>query len=351
MPMPWPDLARWAPQSLRAWLLISFGAGMAALLGVAGLVGWPASIGTRGLLLVAAAGLGVFAAFGWGVGRLTRPLAELAAAIDRQGVDLRDAPLAERGPQEVQAMARAFNRMRTRIADLLADQTRMLAAISHDLRTPATRLRLRVEFVRDQELQHLMLRDLDEMDAMLTEALDFLAHDVREEPRKLVDVTALLQAVCDDYADVGRPVGFVEPPPLRFRSVPTLFAAAGQEHRFEHERRVRMLCRPNALRRAVNNLIDNALKYGFRAEVHLEADAHRVRIGVLDHGPGIADAELDKVLMPFYRIESSRQRSSGGMGLGLAIVKAVADAHEGRVELANRERGGLAATLELPREV
>jgi len=241
--------------------------------------------------------------------------------------------------------------MRARIADLLADQTRMLAAISHDLRTPATRLRLRVEFVRDEELQRLMLRDLDEMDTMLSEALAFLAHNVREEPLKLVDVTALLQAVCDDYADVGRPVGFVEPPPLRFRSVPTSFAAAGQEHQFEHERRVRMLCRPNALRRAVNNLIDNALAYGFRAEVHLDADAHRVRIGVLDQGPGIAEAEIDKVLMPFYRIESSRQRATGGMGLGLAIVKAVADAHHGRVDLANRERGGLAATLELPREV
>jgi signal transduction histidine kinase len=351
MQMPWPDLARWAPQSLRAWLLIGFGAGLAALLGIAGLLGWPETIGTGGLLLVAAAGLGVFAAFGWGVGRLTRPLAELAAAIDRQGVDLRDAALAETGPLEVRAMARAFNRMRERIAGLLADQTRMLAAISHDLRTPATRLRLRVEFVRDEELQRQMLRDLDEMDAMLSEALAFLAHDAREEPRKLVDVTALLQAVCDDYADVGRPVGFVEPPPLRFRSVPTLFAAAGQEHRFEHERRVRMLCRPHALRRAVNNLIDNALAYGFRAEVHLEADAHRVRIGVLDQGPGIAEGELDKVLMPFYRLESSRQRCSGGMGLGLAIVKAVADAHDGRVELANRERGGLAATLELPREI
>lgn len=351
MAPPRPDRARWVPQSLRAWLLACFGAGVAALLAVAGVLAWPEPLGAGGLLLLAVAGLGLLAAFGWGVDRLIHPLGALAAAIDRHGVDLRDAPLAEHGPLEVRAMARAFNRMRARIADLLADQTRMLAAISHDLRTPATRLRLRVEFVRDEELQRLMLRDLDEMDAMLSEALAFLAHNVREEPLKLVDVTALLQAVCDDYADVGRPVGFVEPPPLQFRSVPTLFAAAGQEHRFEHERRVRMLCRPNALRRAVNNLIDNALTYGFRAEVHLEADARRVRIGVLDQGPGIVEDEIDKVLMPFYRIESSRQRATGGMGLGLAIVKAVADAHHGRVELANRERGGLAATLELPREI
>ena len=227
----------------------------------------------------------------------------------------------------------------------------MLAAMSHDLRTPATRLRLRVEFVReDAELQRLMLRDLDEMDALLDEAMAFLAHDVREEPRKLVDLNALLQAVCDDYADVGQPVSYLEPPPLRFHSVPMLFAAAGQELSFENERKVRLQCRPNALRRAVNNLIDNALKYGFRADVQLDADAQRVRIGVLDRGPGIRDEELDKVLLPFYRIESSRQRATGGMGLGLAIVKAVADAHRGRVELCNRVEGGLMATLELPRE-
>lgn len=344
-------LVQCAPRSLRAQLVACVAIALAALLVLAdGLAGpLQGSLGAWLLLLAGAAV--VLALAGWAIGRLVEPIRELAEMIEQRGVEARERPLPERGPLEARAMARAFNRQRERIAELLDDQRRMLAAISHDLRTPATRLRLRVEFVRqDAELQGLMLRDLDEMDALLAEAMAFLAHDLREEPRKLVDLNALLQAVCDDYADVGQPVGYVEPPPLRFRSVPTLFAAAGQELSFESERKVRLHCRPAALRRAVNNLIDNALKYGFRADVQLDADAQRVRIGVFDRGPGIPGDELDKVLLPFYRIESSRQRATGGMGLGLAIVKTVADAHCGRVELCNRPEGGLMATLELPRE-
>lgn len=348
----WRDaLDRGVPRSLRARLLCCLAAALLLLLVLAGLIVGPLARTLGAWLMFVLAAVPVLAVAGWAVGRLVAPLAELAVAIERRGAEAREPPLPERGPLEARSMAAAFNRLRERNAALLADQTRMLAAVSHDLRTPATRLRLRVEFVReDSELQRLMLRDLDEMDALLAEAMAFLAHDVREEPRKLVDVGALLQAVCDDYADLGRPVGYAEPPPLRFRSVPTLFSAAGQELSFDAERRVRLHCRPNALRRAVNNLIDNALKYGHRADVQLDADAQRVRIGVLDRGPGIPDAELDRVLLPFYRIESSRQRSTGGMGLGLAIVKAVAEAHRGRVELCNRAEGGLEATLELPRE-
>lgn len=301
-------------------------------------------------LLAVAALAALWAVSAWSLGHLSRPFQTLASAIASRGEDLRGLPHAEQGPVEARAMANAYNRMRQRIAGLMSDQTRMLAAISHDLRTPATRLRLRAEFVRDAELRAAMLHDLDEMDAMLTEALAFLTHDAYEEQPKSVEMTALLQAVCDDYADLGRPVSFVEPPQLRFRSVPTLFAAAGHEHSFAHQRKVRMVCRPNALRRAVNNLIDNALKYGFRAELRLLADVHRVRITVCDQGPGIALAEQDKVMLPFYRVESSRQRATGGMGLGLAIVKAVAEAHRGRIELRNAELGGLEATLELPRD-
>ncbi|WP_128002820.1 ATP-binding protein [Piscinibacter defluvii] len=349
---PWRDsLARGVPRSLRARLLGLLALTLAALLLLAGLLlGLPAASAGAWLAWLLAA-VPLLALAGWAAGRMVAPIGDLAAAIEQQAADVREPPLPERGPLEARVMAQAFNRQRERIAGLLADQTRMLAAVSHDLRTPATRLRLRVEFVReDAELQRLMLRDLDEMDALLAEAMAFLAHDVRGEPRKLVDLGALLQSLCDDYADLGRPVGFAEPPPLRFRSVPTLFSAAGRELSFDGERKVRLHCRPNALRRAVNNLIDNALKYGHRADVQLDADAQRVRIGVLDRGPGIPPEELDRVLLPFYRIESSRQRSTGGMGLGLAIVKAVAEAHRGRVELSNRAEGGLAATLELPRE-
>lgn len=349
----WPEaLARGAPRSLRARLLWCVAIALLLLLVLADTLAGPLQRSIGAALALLAGTVAVLVLADWAITRLVEPIRELAALIERRSVEDRGEPLPERGPLEARAMARAFDRQRERIAELLDDRTRMLAAISHDLRTPATRLRLRAEFVReDAELQRLMLRDLDEMDALLTEAMAFLADDVREEPRKLVDLSALLQAVCDDYADVGQPVGLVEPPPLRFRSVPTLFAAAGQELSFGGERRVRLQCRPNALRRAVNNLIDNALKYGFRADVRLDADARHVRIGVLDRGPGIPAEELDKVLLPFYRIESSRQRSTGGMGLGLAIVKTVADAHRGRVELSNRAEGGLLVTLELPREL
>lgn len=344
-------LLRLAPRSLRARLVWCVAVALAALLLLAGLLVGAPGHGAGAWVLLVVGAVAVLAVTSWAIGRLVEPIQELAAAIEEQGVEVGAQPLPERGTLEARAMARAFNRQRERIAELLADQTRMLAAISHDLRTPATRLRLRVEFVReDAELQRLMLRDLDEMDTLLAEAMAFLAHDARGEPRKVVDLNALLQAVCDDYADVGRPVGYIEPPPLRFHSVPTLFAVAGRELSFDNERKVRVHCRPNSLRRAVNNLIDNALTYGHRAEVQLDADAEHVRIGVLDHGPGIPDEELDKVLLPFYRIESSRHRATGGMGLGLAIVKAVADAHRGRVELCNRSEGGLMATLELPRE-
>ena len=350
---PWRErLLRCLPRSLRGRLLLCMAATVAALLLLAHWPGGPQPRSLGAWLVLAATGALVMALAHWVIARMVEPIQELAEAIQHQGADIGERPLPEHGPLEVRTMAQAFNRQRECITTLLENQTRMLAAISHDLRTPATRLRLRVEFVRqDAELQRQMLRDLDEMDTLLTEAMAFLSHDAREEPHKLVDLSALLQAVCDDYADLGRPVAFIEPPPLRFRSVPTVFCAAGDELSFGNTRRVRLQCRPTALRRAVNNLIDNALKYGFRADVQLDADAQHVRIGVHDRGPGIPEDELDKVLLPFYRIESSRQRSTGGMGLGLAIVKSVVEAHRGRIELCNDVKGGLIVTLELPRAV
>lgn len=302
------------------------------------------------VLLAALAALGVvFVALGVAARALAQPIHTLASSIDARGEDVQVPLLPEAGPVEARAMARADNRLRTRLASVLADQTRMLAAVSHDLRTPSTRLRLRAELVAEAELREAMLRDLDEMDAMLTEVLEFLSHEVREEAVKSVDLTALLQSVCDDYADLGRSVTFSEPPPLTFHGVPTLFASAQQTHVFQHERKVRQSCRPNALRRAMCNLIDNALKYGHRADVQLDAGGEAVRIVVHDTGPGIPEDEMEKVFLPLYRLESSRQRSTGGIGLGLAIVKAVVAAHHGRVELRNRPEGGLSVSVELPR--
>jgi signal transduction histidine kinase len=304
------------------------------------------------VLLAALCALGVvFVGLGVAARALAAPIRTLASSIDARGEDVQVPPLPEAGPVEARAMARADNRLRTRLASVLADQTRMLAAVSHDLRTPSTRLRLRVELVADGELRDAMLRDLDDMDTMLTEVLEFLSHEVREEAVKAVDLTALLQSVCDDYADLGRPVTFSEPPPLTFHGVPTLFASTQQTHVFRHERKVRQSCRPNALRRALCNLIDNALKYGHRADVQLDAGGEAVRIAVHDTGPGIPEDEMEKVFLPLYRLESSRQRSTGGIGLGLAIVKAVVAAHHGRIELRNRPEGGLSVSVELPRSM
>jgi signal transduction histidine kinase len=303
------------------------------------------------LLGALAALCAVFLALGVAARALAQPIHTLASSIDARGEDVQVPPLPETGPVEARAMARADNRLRTRLASVLTDQTRMLAAVSHDLRTPSTRLRLRVELVAEAELRDALLHDLDEMDEMLTEVLDFLSHEVREEPVKSVDLTALLQSVCDDYADLGRPVTFSEPSPLTFHGVPTLFGSTQQRHVFQHERKVRQSCRPNALRRALCNLIDNALKYGHRADVRLDAGGDAVRIDVHDTGPGIPEDEMEKVFLPLYRLESSRQRSTGGIGLGLAIVKAVVAAHHGRIELRNRPEGGLVVSVELPRSL
>ncbi|HEY0820898.1 MAG TPA: ATP-binding protein, partial [Rhizobacter sp.] len=284
------------------------------------------------VLLSALAALGVvFVGLAVASRALAQPIHTLASSIDARGEDVQVPLLPETGPVEARAMARADNRLRTRLASVLADQTRMLADVSHDLRTPSTRLRLRAELVAEDELREALLRDLDEMDEMLTEVLDFLSHEVREEAVKSVDLTALLQSVCDDYADLGRPVTFSEPPPLTFHGVPTLFASTQQTHVFRHQRKVRQSCRPIALRRALCNLIDNALKYGHRADVQLDAGGDAVRIAVHDTGPGIPEAEMEKVFLPLYRLEASRQRSTGGIGLGLAIVKAVVAAHHGRI--------------------
>lgn len=304
------------------------------------------------LMLVAMLMLGaVFLMLGMAARALAQPFHALATTIEERGEDVRVPQLAEAGPVEARALVRADNRLRARLASVLTDQTRMLAAVSHDLRTPSTRLRLRAELVAEAELREAMLRDLDEMDAMLNEVLEFLSHEVREEAEKSVDLTALLQSVCDDYADLGRPVTFSEPPPLTFHGVPTLFASTQQTHVFQHERKVRQSCRPNALRRALCNLIDNALKYGHRADVQLDAGGDAVRIAVHDTGPGIPEDEMEKVFLPLYRLESSRQRSTGGIGLGLAIVKAVVAAHHGRIELRNRPEGGLCVSVELPRSM
>jgi signal transduction histidine kinase len=261
----------------------------------------------------------------WAVRRLTGPIRTFAEAADRLGRDVQAPPLPETGPIEIRRATRAFNGMQARLRRLVENRTRMLAAISHDLRTPITQLRLRAEFIEDAEEQAKTLATLKEMEAMIASTLTFARDDALAEAPRMVDLAALVESLCDDLADAGKPVSF---------------AAA---------EKVAVACRPAALKRAVANLIENAVKYGGAARVSVGADAGDVRVVIEDDGPGIPPEELENVFAPFYRVEKSRGSGPGGVGLGLSIVRAIADAHGGHVRLENRDGGGLSAILEFPR--
>lgn len=266
----------------------------------------------------------------WLVARMTvRPLTQLAGAARGLGVDLKRPPLPEDGPTEVREAAQAFNAMQQRIRTGIEERERFLAAVSHDLKTPVTRLRLRSELLENTGLRERFVHDLDEMQGMLDSALGFLHGKATDEAIQPLDLTALLESMVDDYADMGRLVRLQAPEALRI---------AG---------------RPQALRRAIGNLLDNALKYGCEVgiEIAQEKDAQQhetLRIVVEDAGPGLPEDKLERVFEPFYRLESSRSRETGGVGLGLAIVRQVAQGHGGDVVLENRAGGGLRAVLRLP---
>jgi signal transduction histidine kinase len=255
----------------------------------------------------------------------TRPLSRLAEAADRFGQDLRAPALAESGPQEVTRAAAAFNAMRARIGAALDERLRILAAIAHDLRTPLTRMQLRSEMLPDPELRERLQSDLAEMQGLVEEGIEYArtAH-AAVEPERPVDLHALLDSLCFDYQDAGRRVHW-----------------SGK-----HETPLRT--RPQALRRIVVNLVDNALRFAGEAEIALESAPRQVIVAVRDRGPGIAQAELERVLEPFVRLDDSRSRETGGAGLGLAIAHELAGVLGGALQLRNREGGGLEARLVLP---
>jgi len=261
----------------------------------------------------------------WAVRRAVAPLALFAWAAERLGRDVNAPDLPENGPREVSRAARAFNEMQRRLRRLISDRTQMLAAVSHDLRTPITRLRLRAEFIDDTEQREKMLDDLEQMEAMIAATLAFAREDSTDEPRRALDLALLVQSVCDDAADVGCDVIYAGPPHASYSG------------------------RPLALRRVFANLVDNAVKYGGRVRVSLEATPERFIIAVEDDGPGIPDSEIGRVFEPFYRVETSRSRETGGAGLGLAVVRSIVRSHGGDVTLANRAQGGLRATVTLAR--
>lgn len=261
----------------------------------------------------------------WASRRVTAPLASFARAAERLGKDVKAPRLPDEGPSEVRLAAGAFNEMQSRIRRYLEDRTQMVAAMSHDLRTPITRLRLRSDFALDEEQQRKMLADLDEMEQMISSTLSFARDEAASEPTAMVDLTALLQTLCDDLTDTGFSV------------------------RLQRQERLTFECHPAALRRAFSNLIENAAKYGQRARVTMTNEAKAVVVQIDDDGPGIPEDRLQHVFRPFVRLDESRSRETGGVGLGLTVARSVIYAHGGTVSLANRPEGGLRVEVRLPR--
>jgi len=256
---------------------------------------------------------------------VTRPLHVLAEAADALGRDIHRPPLAEDGPTEIRRAAHAFNSMQQRLVRFIEDRTRVFAAMSHDLKTPITRMRLRADLLEDEEARQRFEADLREMETMVTQTLEFMRGMGGSEARQEVDIDALLESLQSDNEAMGREV------------------------RIEGQARAAYPAQVSLLRRCLANLVDNAVTYGERATLRVEDSPQALVIRVLDEGPGIPEAEREKVFEPFYRLEQSRSRATGGTGLGLAIARNIAHMHGGEIALRNRSPRGLEATLSLPR--
>jgi len=254
----------------------------------------------------------------------TRPIRQLAHAAADLGRDIDHAPLPETGPTEIRQAAHAFNAMQGRIRRQIQHRTHMLAAITHDLQTPLTRLRLRLEKVSEPELRQKLVDDLAVMQGMVREGLDLARSMDSSEKVQALDIDSLLDSVCADAAD------------------------AGQDVSLDGTTRAFVMAQPGALRRCLTNLIDNACKYGQCARVQVSLASQRVAIRIRDQGPGIPEAELEAVFEPFYRLETSRSRDTGGTGLGLTIALNIAENHHGSLSLRNHPDGGLEVLLALP---
>ncbi|MFU8816910.1 MAG: ATP-binding protein [Pseudomonadales bacterium] len=260
----------------------------------------------------------------WLVDRVTAPLTTFASAADRLGKNLRSQPLAESGPEEVAKAAKAFNEMQSRLQRMVENQTEMLAAISHDLRTRVTLLSLRAELLTDGAERDKVIATLEEMDSMIGSLLDFARGTFQDEPNRLVDLSALLESLCEDLADTGASVALTAPAKVLYR------------------------CRRIALKRAITNLLDNALKYAGSADIVLSDEAAEVSIRILDRGPGFDCDELDDLFVPFFRAQWSRSHAAG-VGLGLSIAQAIVHRHGGRLQIGNRPGGGADVDIRLPK--
>ncbi|WP_018608903.1 ATP-binding protein [Uliginosibacterium gangwonense] len=263
----------------------------------------------------------------WAVRRLTRPLASFADAAAGLARNLNNPAMPETGTVEVRRAAEAFNAMQRALKRYIDTRAQALSAVSHDLRLPLTRLRLRLEAIPDPALRNKMSHDLTEMDTMIGHTLDFLRAGSNTEPPVLLNLDALLDSVVEDMEELGAQI-----------------RREGRSH-------APITARPHALRRCIANLLENARCYGGGGtiELHLEDLGKEVRLHIRDHGPGIPEADLEKVLEPYFRLEASRARHTGGTGLGLAIAKAIVEMHGGSLTLKSPPGRGLTASISLPR--
>jgi protein-histidine pros-kinase len=278
-----------------------------------------------GLLLdisirLAAVALTAWVAANW----LSQPIKRLAVAARELGHDIDRPPLDVQGPQECREATLVFNQMQAQIRQQIGDRDRFVAAVSHDLRTPLTRLRLRAEGIEHPEQRRRFQQDIVEMDEMITATLDYLRGAADLEARVLLDVNALVGSIREDHLACGQDV--------------TVTGTAAP-----------VMAQASALRRCLVNLVENAIRYGERAQIHIIDSAGSLRIEVHDRGAGLPEAELSKVMAPFYRVDGSRNRQHGGVGLGLSIAHDIARHHQGQLLLRNGEAGGLVASVELPR--
>lgn len=286
---------------------------------------WGLEFGVR-IVIVIALGLIATLLVAWVATRqLANPLQRFTRAARRFGTDLRAPPIRLEGPDEIRQAIIAFNTMQAQIQHFIAERTHMLASISHDLRAPLTRMRLRSEFMEDLDHQGKLIRDVEEMQSMINAALAFFREDTHREQTTAFDLSELLQTIVDDYRDQHINVDFDGPAHLVYEG------------------------RPLGIKRVIVNLLENALKYAQRPGIALKCDEYSICIEVSDEGPGIPEAALEQVFDPFFRLEASRNRDTGGVGLGLSAARAIVREQGGELTLSNRSRQGLLARVELPR--
>lgn len=286
----------------------------------------PGSWGGPGMISFLVSALAIIVIVTWLVRRTMRPLRDLTAAATAVGRGDRPPPVAETGPSDIRNLISAFNTMRDRVDRFVNDRMHMLAALSHDLRTPLTSLRLRAEMLEDEEERSRFIATLDELQSMTEEVLAFIRLEAETETAVPTDLGALVRAIIDEKAGDK-----------------TRISLTGGKHLSP------LPCRPIAVKRALRNLIDNAVRFGTEVDVQIEAREEFVSLKVRDNGPGMREADLERAFDPFVRLDPARGADTGGVGLGLAICRSIARSHGGDVRLTNRTEGGLCADLTLPR--